>query len=208
MLKKVVFSSYILVSLFLLLSIGYDYFLKEGNFGPRLRAKGTSVLGSDTEYSAFGEIKETYYRPISLLIESAGLRSDIIEVGLEEDGTLAAPGDWYVAGWYEKSAMPGQNGNMVLDGHFDTSSGSPAAFYQLKNVQKGDNVVVYDEAGRSYTYLVVETLYVDVDDPSRLKIFESSKDKPIITLITCSGVWLSGDLTYSKRLIVKGELIG
>ncbi|KKS16767.1 MAG: Peptidase C60 sortase A and B [candidate division WWE3 bacterium GW2011_GWA1_41_8] len=207
--KRFLIYTYILISSVIITAIGYDYFLKQGHVkdAVSLGTEGASVLGA-AKISVFKDKNVPLYeRPVRMMIESLGMDVPVIEVGVEEDGTMEAPKDWFDAGWYRNSAHAGEPGNMVIAGHYDTSSGSPAAFWQLKSIKKDDTVVVFDKLDRSYTYRVTDIIYIDINDPNKLKIFESNKDKSSITLITCSGVWLSGDLTYSKRLVVKGELI-
>lgn len=164
------------------------------------------VLGE--EYSVFTEeVKPVYDKPVKLLIESVGISVDVIEVGLENDGALEAPKDWFVSGWYTQGALVGAPGNLIIDGHYDTNRGTPAAFWQLKNVKTGDIVSVHDSLGRVFRYEVKEVFYIDINDPNRLQIFKSNEKTSSITLITCGGIWLPGNYTYSQRLIVKGELI-
>jgi sortase A len=165
------------------------------------------VLGVTDNESAFtASLKPIYEKPSRLVIDSLRLDLNIIEVGVEEDGTMEAPKDWFSAGWYKRGARAGENGNLVLNAHYDTDTGRPAAFWELKNLRVGDTVWVIDDLGRSHAYLITEIFYLGINDPDRLKIFKSDKQKPTLTLITCGGIWLPGEYTYSQRLIVKGEL--
>ncbi len=127
-------------------------------------------------------------------------------VRIESDGSLETPKNWNEAGWYENGAMPGQTGNVLINAHYDDSLGRPAAFWQLKNIKIGDKVTLENEFGKVYTYEVTEFFYIDIRDPERLKIFNDIEGKSTVTLITCGGVWLPGESTYNKRLVVKGEL--
>lgn len=127
------------------------------------------------------------------------------EVGVEQDGSLGVPQDWQNAGWYKKSSKPGENGNVIIDGHYDTPTGSPAAFWELKNIQEGAKVFVQDKLGKSYEYRVTSKFYIAIDDSDRTKIFEHG-DKKELTLITCGGVWDFVYATYNKRLVVKAHI--
>ncbi|KKS66670.1 MAG: Peptidase C60 sortase A and B, partial [candidate division WWE3 bacterium GW2011_GWB1_42_6] len=135
------------------------------------------------------------------------ISADIIEVGLQTDGTLDTPKKWNEAGWYKKGAKPGEDGNVIINAHFDDNFGRPAAFWQLKNATVGDTVLLEDSLGRQYAYQIVDSLLVDINDPDRLKVLEDTDGKSELTLITCGGVWLPGKSTYDKRLVVKAELI-
>lgn len=158
--------------------------------------------------STFGkQLEPIYTDPIHIKIKSIDLELDVIEVGVATDGTMETPHEWDVAGWFDKSGKPGQKRNLIINGHYDNSSGGPAAFYKLKSIKEGDTVDILDSFGRIYSYEVVGLDYVDIKDPSRLQILDDEDGKATLTLITCGGVWLPGEGTYNKRLVVKGELI-
>ncbi len=152
------------------------------------------------------DIKPIYEDPVKLKIDSAKINLEIIRVGVEESGQLENPKDWNVGGWFSKSAKAGEPGNLIINAHYDNNYGQPAAFWQLKSVNVNDKVLLVDSLGRTYTYVVTESFYIEIDDPDRLRIFDSSKDVAEVTLITCGGVWDYGAGTYNKRLVVKGRL--
>ena len=157
--------------------------------------------------SAFEKLLEPVLtKPVRLTIDSLETTLKVNPVGIESDGSLETPKSWGEAGWYKNGAMPGQIGNVLINAHYDDNLGRPAAFWQLKNIKIGDKVTLENEFGKVYTYEVAEFFYIDIRDPERLKIFKDTEGKSTITLITCGGVWLSGEITYSKRLVVKGEL--
>lgn len=132
----------------------------------------------------------------------------LVSVGVATDGTLETPHEWLIGGWYNKGARPGELGNMIINAHYDDNMGRPAGFWSLKNLKIDDKVVVQDSYGKSYEYKITATKYVGINDPERTLVFEDPKDnKAIVTLITCGGVWLPGQATYNKRLVVVGELI-
>lgn len=160
------------------------------------------------EVSAFRELKEPlYFDPKSLMFTTNSRETSlkVIEVGLGDSGQLETPPNWTDAGWYYKSARPGEKGNVIIDGHYDNNVGFPAAFWALKSIKVNDKVILKDKLNRSFTYKVTDTFYVDIDDPERLQVFKES-DNPILTLITCGGVWDYKSGTYNKRLVVRAEL--
>ena len=177
----------------------------------------TETLASDETAS---EIKETpqvsifeeqlvplYIDPENITIESLGLNAPVTVVGVANDGSMETPKNWNEAGWYWKSAHPGEQGNLIINGHYDDSSARPAAFWQLKNVAVGDKVSVTDKYSKTFVYQVSDVFFVSIQDPQRLDVLQSDDSKSTITLITCGGVWLPGMSTYDKRLVVKGELV-
>lgn len=62
------------------------------------------------------------------------------------------PGHW------PGSAMPGQVGNVVIGGHRTEGN---ADFGDLDLLQPGDEVIITDNAGQRFTYLVDKTEIVD-----------------------------------------------
>jgi LPXTG-site transpeptidase (sortase) family protein len=109
-----------------------------------------------------------------------------------------------VAGWYKDGAKAGEDGNVIIDGHYDTNTGAPGAFWELKDLQVGDKVSLTDSLGRRFDYVVREQLSISITDPERAKVFASSQAKEL-TLITCGGVWDYASGTYNKRLVIKAE---
>ena len=192
------------------------YFLSHPNFFGldfRLFKKNIEntqgVVLSVEEHSVFKEISKPIYGfPKKIKIESIEVNADIISVSVDNSGHLEAPKEWDVVGWYKGGARPSEEGNLVLNAHYDDSYGRPAVFWKLKNVGVGDKVSVLDNYGRWFDYRVVDVHYVDINDPDRTKIFDSGEDKgSIMTLITCGGVWSVQSGTYDKRLVVSAELI-
>ncbi len=166
------------------------------------------VLAAGDKVSVFqSALRPIYGTPERIIIDSLDLRIDIISVGVDPNGYLETPKDWGVAGWYKNSARPSESGNMLIDGHYDNSYGNPAAFWKLKNLKPGDKVSILDSYGRSYDYTVVNSYYVYINDPARLKVLESSGNIPALTLITCGGVWNAAKQTYNERLVVSAELV-
>jgi len=89
--------------------------------------------------------------------------------------------------------------NVYLAGHrlgFPNTD-SFLAFWDLDNVQVGDQVFVWDAKGKEYTYEVFRTLQVD---PSDLHVTEPLEDRNILTLQSCTLP------DYAKRLVVQAEL--
>lgn len=171
-------------------------------------SESTYSAQTEEENSVFADkIYFIYDEPKKLIFENLNTVLAIESLGLEPDGTMETPDDWNKAGWYDDSARPGEPGNIIINAHYDTNYGGPAAFWELKNIQTDDTFVVSDRLGRAFTYKVSEIILVDINDPNRLEVLESDETKSTATLITCGGVWLPGRSTYNKRLVVKADLV-
>jgi len=179
---------------------------KLGMFDKFSRAVGSPSPQVQKENSAPSvfkqEIKPIYLPPKTVTFKEKTL--DIEDVGVEEDGFLGVPSGWFTAGWYKDSARAGEQGNIVLDGHYDTNTGAPGAFWELKDLQIGDKVLLTDALGRKFEYAVTQKSYIAITDPERAKVFDSTQAKEL-TLITCGGVWDYASGTYNKRLVIKAE---
>ena len=161
----------------------------------------------NTNGSPFKELRfPIYSQPVQLYSEDVEINIQINPVGVQSNGMLDVPSEWFSGGWYKKSAKPGQEGNMIIDGHYDTNTGSPAAFWNLKNLVVNDKVVVVDEFGKKHEYVVEEIHHIEISTDNRLDILNKSEGKTL-TLITCGGVWDLKAGTYNKRLIIKARII-
>ena len=64
--------------------------------------------------------------PVSVSIPAIGVTSDLLDLGLNPDGTMAVPSltaSADEAAWYKYSATPGARGTSVIEGHVDSYGG-------------------------------------------------------------------------------------
>src|SRR5262249_55524477 len=80
-------------------------------------------------------------RPVSLRIPSVGVRTRLIHLGENKDGTLQVPSSTAVAGWFTGSPRPGTVGSAIIAGHVDSRTG-PGIFFWLRTLHPGDRVYV------------------------------------------------------------------
>jgi LPXTG-site transpeptidase (sortase) family protein len=188
---------------------GIDFsYLKSFNKNQKNDREVLSVQVQE-EDSVFEKPMEPIYSfPERIVVETLGIDVEIVSVGVDADGYLEAPKDWDKAGWYKRSAKPGEIGGILINAHYDDNYGRPAAFWKLKNINVGDKVSVLDTYGRSFDYKVVDVYHLSISDPNRVAVFEPFKDgASVMTLITCGGFWSHSHGTYDKRLVVNAELI-
>jgi sortase A len=101
-------------------------------------------------------------------------------------------------GHYINTAMPGQNGNFAVAGH-RTTYGHP--FFDLDDLQPGDEVLVTDRRGIRWVYRVVRQQVVTPYASYVLKPDPIGLDRPMLTLTTCHPRF-----SNAQRLIVFAEL--
>ncbi|MCA9916839.1 MAG: sortase [Anaerolineales bacterium] len=144
------------------------------------------------------------HQPRRIVIPSIEVDAPVIDVGLtavqSSNQTLY---QWqvpaaYEAGWHNTSAPLGQIGNTVLNGHHNIFG---EVFGKLVDLEKGDEIVVYDaEAPHNYTVVEVQIL-PERDQPLAVRQENAQWIEPTdderLTLVTC---WPHSD--NSHRLIV------
>ena len=57
--------------------------------------------------------------PVRVQVPSIGVDSGLLDLQLQDDGTLEVPPDGMSAGWYTGSPTPGELGPAVIAGHVD-----------------------------------------------------------------------------------------
>lgn len=197
--------SYVMI---LISFVGYILLAYQENI-KQLPEKDVANAAELSQDSAFSQvIKPIYSDPVKLYTQNlkAKIQLNLIDVGVAQDGSLETPKQWNMGGWFANSARPGEEGNMVINGHFDDNYGRPAAFWQLKNIKVGDIVFVQDLLNKVYPYKVTKSFYLSISDPERLKVLGKQEGKSHLTMITCGGIWIPEKHTYSDRLVVIAEL--
>ncbi|MGI5827785.1 MAG: class F sortase [Patescibacteria group bacterium] len=143
--------------------------------------------------------------PVKLIIPTLNIDTEIVPVGyVPETQEMEVPSNAAHVGWYRYGTPPGQKGSAVLSGHYDTPTGAPAIFYNLKNLQEGDQFFIVNNVGMQHLYTVKEVINVPLDGFPQDKIYGDRKE-PQVSLITCSGVWNPQIQLYSHRLAVIAE---
>ncbi len=141
----------------------------------------------------------------------------IIAVGEDQYGAMEAPGAghpasdpiWGTAFWWKYGAMPGQPGNAVLAGHVDRNDGSRAVFWNLRQIQPGDDISITEQSGQVFTFQVTHIQAFDnpdggPNDPIIQRVFGPAATANL-NLITCAGSWIGTE--YNQRLVVFSTLV-
>ncbi|MDX2916718.1 MULTISPECIES: class F sortase [Streptomyces] len=125
--------------------------------------------------------------PTEVSIPSIGVRSTLMELGLNADGTVEVPPaeKGMTAGWYRGGPVPGAPGPAVLIGHNDTRFGR-AVFHDLKNIADGAEVLVRDGAGKTLRFTVTGKEAVRKNAFPTEKVYGPTKGSTL-RLITCDG---------------------
>ncbi|MFF8553863.1 class F sortase [Streptomyces sp. NPDC015501] len=177
-------------------------------------AQGGSRPGPDTAAGATGSNESadpagkdgaTRSAPVEVSIPSIGVRSTLMELGLNADGTVEVPPaeKGMTVGWYSGGSAPGEPGPAVLIGHNDTRFGH-AVFHDLKTIREGAEVLVRDGAGKTLRYTVTGKEAVSKKAFPTRRVYGPTKDSTL-RLITCDGEFDAEGHTVDN-LVVYGSL--
>jgi Sortase domain len=131
--------------------------------------------------------------PVAIDIPAIGVRSDLLHLGLNSDGTMQVPSLVTSAGeaaWFRYSATPGQRGTSIIEGHVDSYLG-PAVFFRLGALRPGDTINVTLADGITAIFRVTGVRqYLKATFPA--KTIYGADGYAALRVITCGG-----DFDYS-----------
>jgi sortase (surface protein transpeptidase) len=134
-------------------------------------------------------------------------KARVLKTGIDDNNQLAFPDNIHDAGWYEKSAKPGQGyGVALLTGH-NKGVDSSGVFAKISTLQPGDQVIIERGDGKTTTYLVKDTQTMSVEEASAtgmktmLEPIEGASEG--LTLVTTSGNWVPRIKQFEQRTIVR-----
>ncbi|MDP2774627.1 MAG: class F sortase [Nocardioides sp.] len=144
--------------------------------------------------------------PEHLTIESIGVSTPLIRLGLNDDRTVEVPQNPARAGWFDQGPVPGQQGSSVILGHVDSTEG-PAVFHRLAQLEPGTLIEVTLAGGALATFRVdrVET-YANEDFPARA-VYAGDPEGKALNLVTCGGEydaarggWQSNVIAFTEHV--------
>jgi sortase (surface protein transpeptidase) len=144
--------------------------------------------------------------PIRVRIPEIGVDADVIDLGLNRDGSLEVPKDFAQTGWYTGRSVPGNVGPSVVVGHVDSKKG-PAVFYRLRDLEAGDTIEIHRSDGMVALFRVTEADLVSKDEFPTDQVYGSTA-VPTLRLITCGGSFDRSAGSYRGNLIVFAEHLG
>jgi sortase (surface protein transpeptidase) len=143
--------------------------------------------------------------PVAMSIPTIGVRSGLVELGLDADGAMEIPRDPADAGWFVRGAAPGALGPAVIAGHV-TWDGAPGVFYRLGTMRRGDRVLVTREDGRTAVFGVDRVArYSKSRFPTRTVY--GAIDHAGLRLITCGGTYDKSRHRYVDNVVVFARLL-
>lgn len=146
------------------------------------------------------------WQPRRLIINSIGVNACIERVGIDQNHAVAVPTSIYLAGWYTNSALPGQPGVSLMDGHV-LGRYNDAIFKDLKELNVGDVITIQMGDLSTVSYMVKANNTYPVAQVPNEMLSQLSGVQSQLTLITCGGNFDPHTVTYDHRVIVRAGLV-
>ena len=126
--------------------------------------------------------------PVSLAIPSIGVRTDLLKLGLRENGSLDVPptGSGAPASWYNGSPTPGERGPSVMLGHVNALGGATGVFADLRKLTPGTDIDVSRADGTTAVFTVDHGAQYSKDSFPTLEVYGNTPGSEL-RLITCDG---------------------
>lgn len=127
--------------------------------------------------------------PATLTIPSISVRTDLIHLGLEENGSLKVPqddGNGAPASWYDGSPTPGERGPSVLLGHVNSPNGRGGIFADLRKLTPGAEIIVSRADGSTAVFIVDRGALYPKDGFPTFEVYGNTPGSEL-RLITCDG---------------------
>jgi hypothetical protein len=126
--------------------------------------------------------------PVSVRIPSTDTQSELLSLGLEDNGSLEVPpgNPGAPAGWYNQSPTPGERGPAVLLGHVNATDGGPGVFAHLRELTTGDTIEVTRADGTTAVFAFTHGEQYSKDAFPTQTVYGNTEGSEL-RLITCDG---------------------
>jgi Sortase domain len=145
-------------------------------------------------------------RPVWLSVPAIGVRTRLVDLGLNRNGTLQVPAGTTVAGWFTGSPRPGAVGPAVIAGHVDSRTG-PAVFFWLRTLRPGQRIYVGRADGTLAVFTVTSVRMYGKDEFPTAAVYGPVPDAEL-RLITCGGIFDASLGSYLSNVVVFARTTG
>jgi Sortase domain len=144
--------------------------------------------------------------PVRIEIPVLHVSAPVAPLGLSADGTVQVPplANHNLAGWYDRSVTPGQDGSSVILGHVDSATGISVFFY-IKTLRPGNEIEIIRADGSTAIFTVDGVQKVTKATFPTTGIY-SNVSYPSVRLITCGGPFDSATRQYLDNIVVYAHL--
>jgi hypothetical protein len=140
--------------------------------------------------------------PTRIIIPAIGVNAPVTPKGLDQQHALELPplSAHNLAGWYDKSPMPGQAGPSIIAGHVDSTTG-PSVFFNVRDLKPGDEILIEGANHHTVTF-TVQWLQEAPKSTFPTQAVYGHVPYPALRLITCGGPFDSATGHYLDNVIV------
>ena len=130
----------------------------------------------------------TRSEPVTLTIAAIGVRTDLLKLGLRENGSLDVPptSSGAPASWYNGSPTPGERGPSVMLGHVNALGGATGVFADLRKLTPGIEISVSRADGTTAVFTVDHGAQYSKNNFPTLEVYGNTPGAEL-RLITCDG---------------------
>jgi sortase (surface protein transpeptidase) len=127
-------------------------------------------------------------QPRMLGIPRLDLKMSITAVTVDDKGAMAVPDRPTELGWYAYGPRPGSTrGSAVLGGHVDSREYGVGPLAGLKQLRRGDEIVVTTNAGTE-RFRVSTVRLISKQDVDPSEVFKR-EGEPLLQILTCGGTY-------------------
>ena len=143
--------------------------------------------------------------PVRVEVPSIGVDSNLMDLGLQADGSLQVPPGGFPAGWYTGAPTPGELGPAIIVGHVDWA-GKGGVFYRLRSIKPGALVTVVRADTSTAVFMVSSVAEYQKDGFPTDKVYGNTTNAAL-RLITCGGVFNPKIHHYEDNIVAYAELV-
>jgi sortase (surface protein transpeptidase) len=144
--------------------------------------------------------------PVRIEIPVLHVSAPVTPLGLGADGTVQVPplANHNLAGWYDRSVTPGQDGSSIILGHVDSATGISVFFY-IKTLRPGNEIEIVRADGSTAVFTVDGAQKVTKATFPTSAVY-GNVGYPSVRLITCGGPFDAATGQYLDNIVVYAHL--
>ena len=137
--------------------------------------------------------------PVRMRIPALSLDYEIRSMGADATGTMLIAPELEITSWFDRSAIPGNQGNAILGGH-NVWRGVRSQLFNLDDMQIGDVMEIEYADGTTMTFLM-ESVFVYPLATAPAHLIMDVRIETRVTLITCKGPYNQSIRTSDYRIV-------
>jgi len=151
------------------------------------------------DFFAPAEERQITEMPARMRIPALSLDYMIKSMGADENGTMQVAPGIEVVSWFNRSAIPGNEGNAIFGAH-NSWSGVRSKVYKLDGLEIGDEMEIEYEDGTCLVFLLESVFVYELRTAPAHLIMDTEGDARL-TLITCKAPFNTVTGTSDNRIV-------